>query len=577
MQRANNKLWIYWVWFAASSIAYCWLLLGPFGDYFKSLSVRVIFMAILVFSSVLILRVTWPGYDLLRALTASLLGFTIIYEVATFLPAINNYPFTQTWSEGSAFYFASAYFSEQIYGVFVDLPLINPSRHFLLAIPFLIEELPIGVHRLWEVLLRFLITGLSVYLLVRRLRIDDKFVRWGFFGFVFLYLFQGPVYYFLLISIIPVIWGFDGTRLNKTLILILLGSAWAGASRVNWIPVPALLAATYYFLEVKMDDRHLLRYLKAPLIWFGSGLAIGLLTWIGYAQISGQPVGNFGIYFSSNMLWYRLLPNATFPGGVFFMTLLASLPMLGIIALGLYRAGFNYHWIRHLGIASILLVLFTGGMIVSTKIGGGNNIHNLDAYLLILLVSGSYLFLNRSVPDYDFPEREPPQAVVNVLVITAVIMLVLFTLQGGRPSKLPPEEATANVLLTIQENADQTISEGGKVLFIAERQLLTFDEIKDVPLLPEYERMDLMEMVMGNNEPYLAEFRERIRNQEYALIISEPLVDRIKGRDVQFGDENDVYVREVTRPVLCYYEPVKDFQKFPIQLLKPRAEDDTCS
>ncbi len=141
---------------------------------------------------------------------------------------------------------------------------------------------------------------------------------------------------------------------------------------------------------------------------------------------------------------------------------------------------------------------------------------------------------------------------------------------------LPENERIENALLTIQEFADQTISDGGKVLFIAERQLLTFEEIHNIPLLPEYERMDLMEMVMGGNGDYLAEFRQRIENQEYALIISEPLVDKLKGRSAPFGDENDVYVRQVTRPVLCYYEPVKDIFKFPVQLLMPKPEAEFC-
>ena len=83
--------------------------------------------------------------------------------------------------------------------------------------------------------------------------------------------------------------------------------------------------------------------------------------------------------------------------------------------------------------------------------------------------------------------------------------------------------------------------------------------------------------IKGETVDEIVGLAKTMRAKAMRVVISEPLVDRIKGRDVQFGDENDVYVREVTRPVLCYYEPVKDFQKFPIQLLKPRAEDDTCS
>jgi len=262
---------------------------------------------------------------------------------------------------------------------------------------------------------------------------------------------------------------------------------------------------------------------------------------------------------------------------VLLISLVASLPLFGIIAIHLYRSGYNYQLIRHLGITSILLILFTGGLIVSTKIGGGSNIHNLDAYLLILLVTGSYLYFRKSVPDFDFKEKSSFHRLDHILIVIAVIVPVLFTLQGGRPIKLPVQSRTDNALLTIQEFVDETVSNGGKVLFIAERQLLTFGEIQDVPLLPEYERMNLMEMVMGGNQAYLQEFRRRIQNQEYALIISEPLVTKYKGRGFQFGDENDVYVRQVSVPVLCYYEPVKDINKFPIQLLMPKSEEDICS
>ena len=259
------------------------------------------------------------------------------------------------------------------------------------------------------------------------------------------------------------------------------------------------------------------------------------------------------------------------------MLMFASLPLIGIIAVCLYRSGFNYHLVRHLGIASILLVLYVGGLIVSTKIGGGNNLHNLDAYLLILLVSGSYLYFEKSVPDFNYPERDTPQKTVNVLIIFAVTIPVIFTLQGGRPIELPEKSRTENALLTIQEFADQAVSDGGKVLFIAERQLLTFGQIQNILLVPEYERMDLMEMVMGGNEEYLAEFRRNIENQEYALIVSEPLSDKYKGRSVQFGDEHDVYLRQVSNPLLCYYESFKDVFKVPVHLLKPRAEDNICS
>lgn len=576
MKRVNNKQWIFWGWFVISSIAFSWLLLGPYGDHFRNLIIRLVLFSGMVAVGLVILRITTPIFRFWSSLLILMVGYAIIYEIATFLPGINNHPFTLTWSEGTAYYSASAYFSASLYGVQVPLPLINPTRHLLMAIPFLVEGLPIWVHRAWEVVLWLVLSFTAIYLFVRRLGIKNRLLHLAFLGWVFLYFFQGPVYYFLLISIIPVLWGFDARKPGRTLFLVLLGSAWAGASRVNWIPVPALLAATLFFLEVPLDGVSWRRYLVKPLIWFVTGVGVGLLVWFLYAQLSGQPVGNFGIYFTSNLLWYRLLPNATFRGGIFLMSMLASLPLIGIILIHLYRSGFNYHLVRHLGIALIVFVLYAGGLLVSTKIGGGNNIHNLDAYLIILLMSASYLYLGKAVPDYEQPERKNSPGFENIFIFTAVFIPVIFSLQGGRPVTLPKEKRTENALLTIQEFSDSALAEGGKVLFIAERQLLTFGEIENVPLLPEYERMDLMEMVMGSNEVYLTEFREHIENQEYALIISEPLVDRLKGREAHFGDENDVYVRAVTRPVLCYYEAVKDISRIPVQLFIPRSQEDIC-
>jgi hypothetical protein len=414
-------------------------------------------------------------------------------------------------------------------------------------------------------------------LFVRRLDIGDKLIKTAFFGWVFLYLFQGPVYYFLLISLIPVLWGFDGRKFKKTLLLVLIGSIWAGMSRVNWFPIPALVAATLYFLEEKVNDGKWNHYLRYPIGWFAGGTIIALLSWYAYAAWSGKPLGDFGIYFSSNLLWYRLFPNATLKSGVILAVLVASIPLLGLITIYLHKSGFNYHFLRRLGIGAIAAVLFLGGIIVSTKIGGGNNIHNLDGYLLILMMTASYLYFGKSIPDFNHPDKEFPRRLLTIFVSLAVLLPVLYTFQVGKPVKLPDTAKVENVLLTIQEFSTAAAVDGGEILFIGERQLLTFGEISDIPLVPEYERMNLMEMVMGGNDEYLAEFYESIENQEFALIITEPLKPNYKGRSVPFGDENDVYVRDVAIPVLCYYEPIKRFSKLPIQLLVPKSKPDICS
>ena len=41
----------------------------------------------------------------------------------------------------------------------------------------------------------------------------------------------------------------------------------------------------------------------------------------------------------------------------------------------------------------ILLIFFAGGIVVSVKIGGGSNLHNMDAFLVFLLVAAVYFYL----------------------------------------------------------------------------------------------------------------------------------------------------------------------------------------
>lgn len=221
----NKEKWLFGGWFVLSSLFYSWVILGPYGNFLVGIEYRLALLAIPIGISLVLLRKIRGSISTLPAFLLIFIGYGVVYKVITFLPTITSYPFTLTWSEGTAYYFASLFFSDQIYGVEANLPMINPTRHMLLAIPFLLPELPIWFHRLWEVVLWLLISGITVAVISQRLAIQENVIRWAFAGWLFLYLFQGPVYYFLLLSLIPVIWGFDGKNFKRTLLLVLIGSA----------------------------------------------------------------------------------------------------------------------------------------------------------------------------------------------------------------------------------------------------------------------------------------------------------------------------------------------------------------
>ncbi len=177
--------------------------------------------------------------------------------------------------------------------------------------------------------------------------------------------------------------------------IVILASIWAGISRINWFPVPGLLAVFFYILETPQAGKNFWRYWLWPMIWAVTGLITAFLSEAIYVIISGNPAENFGTSFTSSLLWYRLFPNITYPDGILISILLVSLPAILLILIKLIRERDAVYPVRVFAFSLILLVLFIGGIVVSVKIGGGSNLHNLDAFLVFLLITVVYLFFDR--------------------------------------------------------------------------------------------------------------------------------------------------------------------------------------
>jgi hypothetical protein len=254
------------------------------------------------------------------------------------------------------------------------------------------------------------------------------------------------------------------------------------------------------------------------------------------------------------------------------------------MALRLINRWREYHLIRLVGSASILLVLFVGGVIVSVKIGGGSNLHNLDAYLTLLLVIGTYIYFERFIPDYTEHLSEklqvgtPPasnklfRSAEVILLASALVFPLYFTLSAGGALPHRDYSAAQAALQTINSATQEAVKQGGEVLIISQRHLLTFDYIHNVPLVPEDELVFLMEMAMSDNSFYLDKFHNDLQNKRFAMIVSEPLTTQHQGRNHSFGEENDAWVERVSEPILCYYEPTMKLEAAGIILYSPRAE-----
>jgi len=110
----------------------------------------------------------------------------------------------------------------------------------------------------------------------------------------------------------------------------------------------------------------------------------------------------------------------------------------------------------------------------------------------------------------------------------------------------------------------------GPVLFISERQLITFGEIDEIAMVHPYEKVFLMEMAMSDNQAYLQKFYEQLENHDFAAIVTDPVSTRIQDRTRAFNEENNTWVTRVVIPLLEHYEVVRSFKGEEINLLVPK-------
>jgi hypothetical protein len=520
------------------------------------------------------IRLAWKQSPWMTAFLCMILFQSLIQIFLVFSTAVTAYPFAMGWSETSRYYFPSLFLSKLIYGHEYPWPVLHPTLHLLLAPPYLFDA-PLWFHRLWQVALRFLLIGLVVPPLLGRLFISNRVLRWLVGLWMFLFLFMGPIYFHLTVPIIIVLVGFSLQNERRTWVALILASIWCGWSRVNWYPVAGMIAAVLYLLEQPVNGKSLWRYLSKPFLWFVTGTLAAFLSQRIYIYLSGADPGSFYTSLSSDLLWYRLLPNATYFLGLLPAAILASLP-LWLVMYIVIRSNRVKQWnaIRLLLIGAALLVLFLGGLVVSLKIGGGSDIHNLDAYWVVLLIVFSYLVFAR----YRLENGELSSSVPLpwILVLALFIMPAWSWTQYNVVYKTYDAHATSAVLQNIQAKVDDVNARGGKILFITQRHLISMHMLSGVTLIPEYEREDLMEMVMSNNTAYLDRFKKDMEDQRFDLIVVDPLIFNVISRNRSFADENNVWVRRVMRSILCNYREDVTFPADEISLYVPQQGERTC-
>ena len=509
------------------------------------------------------------GLSLGALLLTSFLAFSSLFII--------NYPFSLSWSEGNRFYDYSLVFAQSLYnykGHILD-PYSTPGRYGLWGVLFLWQGLPIWAHRLWNLCLPTVPPLIFSTLLTRKL--TPRVLRYGILIWVTLFLTMlAPLHPpFVIASAVAVLFAFDESLVKRSTSLAIAGF-YAGLSRWTWAFAPAAIGVLIdLVLYYPKRTGPLWRRLLPSLVLAGISLVFGLVPSSGqYLSIAeGESITS-----NQPLLWYRLLPNNTLGPGVLFLALRYTLPLLIILAWWIISRRWQLDWIQKTVIWGALIGFFGIGLVISTKIGGGGDLHNLDMYLISLLV---VVVLGLMSIDKNSTVAQWPVGAIGLILYLVFWVLYPFTPFHPRSAyhpflELPKPDQVATVL-SVTQNEVAKFAKSGEVLFMDGRQLLTFHYISAVPFVPEYEKKYMMDQAMASNASYFQSYYQDLAKKRFALIVTEPLKTR-RREDLggPFSEENDAWVLWVSNPTLCFYEPVYVSTDVNVELLVPKQNPVGC-
>lgn len=494
------------------------------------------------------------------------------YVFGSFLTLVTNYPFSLSWSEGNRLYDYSLPFGSGRYHSVGQLEQAYDSigRSLLWGLAFLAADLPIWVHRLWNAFLSTVPHLFLGYLLARWSRIDGR-ERWLFGMWFFLFLAQGPIYTPLVLSAILLILTVSVNRLLLSAAGAALAGYYASLSRWTWLPASATWAGFLLLADFRIEKGER---------WFAAVKRLIPVVLVALVGLAGGALANSKLFqpakiaqgtsLSQPLLWYRLFPNSTSSLGLLLSLAIAVLPLVFLLIWAQVGGRWKLNWVQILAFSLPCLILLGVGLMMSVKIGGGNNLHNLDMFLVSLAFLAAILLRDLGDLKIGGLGWMPRSALALALFIPA-----WNALRVGSGLDLPPRVETAETLKVISKQANQA-ARVGEVLFMDQRQLLTFGNIQDVSLIPEYEKKYMMDQAMADNARYFAGFYEDLRNKRFALIVAPPLFLIEKGSEFRWGEENDAWQKWVVAPLLCYYKPIRTFTNDSVQLLVPRETPKNC-
>ncbi len=578
----------------------------------------------IVFHDLSIRLIIWAGVALALSFLISNLNvidwkyffLCLLITSTSFVGAISfinvvDYPFSLGWSEGNRMWDYSIMFGRDLYDYPPDKNievLLDIGRQFVGGLPFIFSGVTIYMERFWIALtfiLPYLLLGLAAFRFTRA-----NLLEWILTTvWAFIFLKQGPIHPPLVLcaAATALVWR---SPLWLGIPLIAVTSYFAEASRFTWVFAPGIWIGMLEVISANLQDNKLpktawIRAITLAISGFIGGqygkTIISLLTAESQTPLSPSISVNQAVSMvttpSQPLLWYRLLPTETYPLGILFGLLVATLPIIFLLIHLIVTRKWQLNLWQKLAILGPLAAFLTVGIIVSTKIGGGGDLHNLDMFLIGLMFTGVVAW--EKAGRQWFAQIHLAPALIKTNLILFFVLPGLFALGGMRsfafaedaawlvaltdaPNEkaldmIPSDAVVKNALDVIQEEVNLAIAQGGEVLFIDQRQLLTFGYITNVPFIPEYEKKILMNNALGSRQAYFQRFYEELAAKRFALIISEPLRVTVQDTVERFGEENNAWVKWVSIPVLCYYDIKTTLQEVNVQLLVPKPDPVDCS
>jgi len=585
----------------------------PWGVLFSGFFIRLSIWIYVAFGLAIVLQ---KGERLLgwREMLAALLLTTSVFSIAAALTYVIDYPFSLGWSEGNRLWDYSVLFGRNLYNYPADreiYSLTDVGRQLVGGLPFLFPNVSIYAERLWAGLTTvfpYILLGLAAF----RSEFKDKKL-WLSLGLVtFIFLKQGPIHPPLVFCalFVAIIWR---KSLWVAIPAIFVTGYLAEASRYTWLFAPAIWIVMLEFSGALLENGRVQKstWWRATLLGLSGALGgffgDSIVNWIGTffspgdtAALTGEGAVSIASVSTAlgkhPLLWYRLFPNATSGIGILATLVIAVTPMLVLLIYLYVTRRWKLSLLQNLGLVLPLLVFLAVGLVVSTKAGGGGDLHNLDMFLIGVLFTAviawedggrQWLSQIETSPDWIkgvlilllvIPGIQPLTALRSFQFADDLPWLVTLTdvSDGKFLEMLPLQKDVDKTLQIIRQTVAEKESQG-EVLFLDQRQLLTFGYVNNVPLVPEYEKKVLMNEAMADNADYFSQFYADLEAGRFSLIVSEPLRAPVKDSSYEFGEENNAWVKWVVEPVLCYYEEIETFRNPQIQLLVPRQGDLDCS